>query len=387
MAYLDHAATSYPKPPEVARAVATVLEAPYGNPGRGGHPLALSAARLIFEAREAIAQLLGVSRSEQLIFTAGATDSLNLAIWGTLWPSRGGSVVLSAWEHNAVYRPLVRWARMAGGTLHVIPPASNGPLDLRAWKRHIGPDTRLAVLTWVSNVTGDVLPIYEAGEYCRTRGVPVLIDAAQAAGHVPEPWEGLPADMVAASGHKGLLGPSGIGLLYLKGPRVPDPLRLGGTGGQSEQPDPPADLPDRYEAGTPNVPGIAGLGEAARWLLGRDRQQRWTREVALRTRLYEGLVRLPDVRVHGPAVTGGIVSFTIEGLSPQDVERHLVERNVYGRAGLHCAPLAHRTLGTLPDGTMRLSIGETTTDDDVATALEAVREVISLIRPVPRRAP
>lgn len=374
MIYLDHAATSFPKPAEVIGAVAEALAGPYGNPGRSAHQMAMAASRLIFDARESLSEYLGVADSSRLIFTAGATDALNLAIWGTLERWADGEVVISGYEHNAVWRPLQRWAKERRGVIRVVPPGFAGPLDLAAWQQSLGPATRLAVLTWASNVSGEVLPVVEAAAMCRERGIPCLVDAAQAAGYLTIPWDSVPADMIATSGHKGLEGPSGVGLLYAAGPLLPSPTRLGGTGGNSEDPEPPTVFPDRLEAGTPNLPGIAGLGAAARVGLlrnsAREKQGVWG------DWLREELGAIPGVTVAGQSKNAehvGVVSFTIDQMPPQVVAARLEEEfDILCRAGLHCAPLAHRTLHTGSLGTVRFSLGHHTTEEDLHRAVEAV---------------
>jgi cysteine desulfurase/selenocysteine lyase len=368
MIYLDQAATSHPKPEPVVRAVAEAL-GQGGSPGRGSHRMAVGAARTVFAAREALAALLGVGDSSRLIFTASATDALNAAIHG--WLTEGGEVICSAYEHNAVVRPLAAWARRTGGRVRVI---GGAPLDLAALRRSIGPKTRLVVLTHASNVSGEILPVAEAAGVCGP--VPLVVDAAQTAGHLPVAWSELGAAAVASSGHKGLLGPQGTGLLYLAPGFSPEPVRQGGTGGNSEEDVQPAMCPDRYEAGTLNTPGIAGLGAAAGVLAARGLAAERAHERELTARLLDGLARVPGVKVLGsndPERRVGVVSFTVVGWDPGAFGRELDERfGVLVRTGLHCAPLAHRTLGSFPAGAVRMSVGYPTAAADVDAALEAV---------------
>ncbi|HVB10319.1 MAG TPA: aminotransferase class V-fold PLP-dependent enzyme [Bacillota bacterium] len=368
MIYLDQAATSHPKPEPVEEAVCEAMRQG-GSPGRGSHRLALAAARRVFAARESLAALLGVSDSSRLIFTASATDALNAAIHGSL--AAGGEVLCSGYEHNAVVRPLAAWARRTGGRVRVI---GGSPMDLAALGRAICPETRLVVLTHASNVSGEILPVREAAEICRP--VPVLVDAAQTAGHLSVAWEELGAAAVAASGHKGLLGPQGTGLLYLAPGFAPEPVRQGGTGGNSEEDVQPAMCPDRYESGTLNTPGIAGLGAAAEVLAARGLRAERAHELALTARLLAGLTGLRGVNVLGsldPERRVGVVSFTVAGWDAGAFGQQLDERfGVLVRTGLHCAPLAHRTLGSFPGGAVRMSVGHATRADDVDAALEAV---------------
>ena len=372
--YLDHAATSHPKPPEVVAAVARTLSEANGSPGRGSHRLAVAAARLVFEARENLAGLLGVPDSARLIFTSSATDGLNAAIHGTL--TGPGEAVCSAYEHNAVLRPLAAWARRTGGRVRVVAPGGGGPLDLAAFRQAVGPHTRLVVLTQASNVSGEILPVPDAAEICRQADVPLVVDAAQTAGHLPCDWGRLGAAAVVSAGHKGLLGPQGTGVLYLAPGFLPEPVRQGGTGGNSEEDVQPSWLPDRYESGTLNTPGIAGLGEAARLLALRRLAQEREHELALTARLLAGLQGIGRVRIQGdadPRRRVGVVSFTVTGWDPAAIGQQLDECfGVLTRTGLHCAPLAHRTLGTFPAGTVRMSLGWASTEADVDTALAAV---------------
>ncbi len=375
MIYLDNAATSDPKPPEVVGAVCRCLGESNANPGRGGHRAATAAARTVYEARVQLAQLLGVGDPRRLIFTAGCTDALHLALGGLL-DARGGRVACSGFEHNAVWRPLRAWARQTGGEVIAVPPAPDGrPLDLTAWAQAVR-TARLAVVTAASNVTGAILPVREAARICQKHGVPLIVDAAQTAGHLPDIWDGLGASAIACSGHKGLLGPQGTGLLHLAPGVLPRPLRLGGTGGNSEQDTPPDELPERYEAGTLNTPGIAGLGAAARVLRGIGLARRRTEEVRLLDVLLQGLRGVPGLRIVGPGTAEarvGCVSITVDGWDPARLAQALDEQfGIAVRAGLHCAPLAHRSLGTFPDGTVRISPGWRTADAEIEAAVAAL---------------
>ncbi len=374
--YLDNAATSDPKPSEVIEAVGHCLRENNANPGRGGHRPATAAARAVYGARVQLAELLGVGDPARLIFTAGCTDALHLAIRGLLDDS-GGAVACSAYEHNATWRPLRDWARRTGGKLVVVPPAPDGgPLDLDAWAAAV-PSTRLCVLTAASNVTGALFPVREAAAICRAHGVPLVVDAAQSAGHIPVGWDELGATAIVTSGHKGLLGPQGIGLLQLAPGAALTPVRLGGTGGNSEQDVPPEDLPERYEAGTVNTPGIVGLGAAARVLAGIGLERRRAAEIRVLDLLLEGLAGIPGVRVLGSGpgkARVGCVSVTLDGWDPARVAQDLDEHfGIAVRAGLHCAPQAHRTAGTFPDGAVRISPGWRSTEADIEAAVSALK--------------
>ena len=257
MIYLDNAATSFPKPPEVIRAMAGVEEKMGANPGRGGHRLALRAGRVVEHCREEAARLLGVHHPERILFTANCTEALNLAISGTL--RRGDEVICSYAEHNAVMRLLDRYVSRGEITVHMLAPDERGILSPASLRRVISRKTALVIIAHASNVTGLIQPIALLGAVCRERGVPLLVDAAQTAGMADVSPDVLRADMVAMPGHKGLLGPQGTGLLVLGYGMNPEPLLLGGTGSMSESVRQPDMLPDRYESGTVNLPGIAGL--------------------------------------------------------------------------------------------------------------------------------
>lgn len=374
--YLDHAATANPKAPGVAAAMLRSLDECNANPGHGAHHLAVRTTLEVYAARAALAGLLGIPDPQRLAFTSGATAALNLALHGSL-PDAGGHVVCSTWEHNAVLRPLRAWQQRSGGEVTVLPPAPrHGAFELEDLEAALRPDTVLCVLNAASNVTGALAPIAEAGELLAGHGVRLLVDGSQVAGHLPLALGALPCDLWACPGHKGLRGPQGIGLLYLRPGIELRPLIVGGGGFDSAEPDPPAESPERYEAGTANTPGILGLGAAACHLLAQDGSALRRREVALLHEVTARLRRLPGVTVFAapdPERAVGVVSFRVQGWAPAAVAETLDAR--YGlcvRAGLHCAPLAHRALGTLPDGTVRVSFGPETTAGDIAVLGEAV---------------
>ncbi|MFZ5826069.1 MAG: aminotransferase class V-fold PLP-dependent enzyme [Bacillota bacterium] len=370
MIYLDHGATSHPKPESVYRAADEALRAG-GNPGRGGHRLALAAGRRVMAAREAVAAFFGLADSSRVVFTASATDSLNLALKGLLRP--GDHVITTRAEHNALRRPLAALERqgVAVTWLPVCPEGFLNPLDLRAALR---PETRLIGIHHGSNVTGAIQPVADVAEIARRHGALLLVDAAQTAGSHAIHMERKGIDLLAAPGHKGLLGPQGSGLL-LAAPGVDlTPVREGGTGSQSAAAEQPRTFPEGFESGTLNVPAIAGLAAGLAFLT----EQGPARGEGERTRaLAEGLRAIPGVRVYGPkdpASRCAVVCFSIEGLDPGEVEERLDEEyGVLGRAGLHCNPGAHEAMGTLAvGGAMRLSPGWATTEADVEAAVRAV---------------
>lgn len=377
MIYLDNAATSFPKPPAVTESIVDFLAHSAGNPGRSGHVLALAAQTVVAATRRQLASLFGVPDPSRIVFALNATDALNTALWGLLRP--GDRVVTTSIEHNAVARPLHALAER-GVEVTRVACAPDGTLDLDDLDRALrsGP-VRLVAMCHASNVVGTILPAREAAKLAHGQGALFLLDAAQTAGVLPIDAREMGIDLLAVPGHKGLLGPTGTGGLYVApGVRL-SPLRQGGTGTRSEEERQPEELPEAFEAGTLNTVGIAGLGAALRYLGDRGQQAIRAHEVALTTRLIDGLREVPGVRVHGtgnPALQVGVVSLSVEGWEPVDFAAVLDSSfGIAVRSGLHCAPLAHRTLGTFPRGTVRLSPGCFTTDDDVDQALAAVREL------------
>jgi cysteine desulfurase family protein len=380
MIYLDHAATSWPKPPEVLRAMAAFLERAGGNPGRSGHRLSLEAGRIVYDAREAIASLFGAPDPLRVLFTLNATQALNLALSGLLRP--GDHVVATGMEHNAVMRPL-RHLESGGVRLTVVPCSRDGSLDPAKMTAAIGPSTRLVVMTHASNVTGTILPVSDVARAAHARGALLLVDAAQTAGVLPIDMQSAGIDLLAFTGHKGLQGPPGTGGLIL-GEGVPAsrmaPLVRGGTGSRSEHEIQPEDLPDKFESGTLNGPGIAGLGAGIRWVLDRGIDALRARELELGRALAEGIRNVAGVTVYGPEnpeESTSIVSFTAAGRRPSEIGLRLDDEfGILCRVGLHCAPAAHRTIGTFPEGTVRLALGAATGMAEVEAAVAAVREVL-----------
>ncbi len=368
--YLDHAATSWPKPEAVAAETARLFAELAANPGRSGHQPAIEAARLIFDARTRLAALLGVADPANLAFTSGATEGLNLVLKGFLRP--GDHVGVSPLEHNSVMRPLMRLAAERGITVETLPADAYGRIDVAAAARLAG-RFRLVAVAHASNVSGAVQDV--AGLAKALPGTAILSDAAQAAGVLPIAAEADGVAFLACSAHKGLLGPTGVGACYLSPACDVAPLREGGTGSQSESIEHPAFRPDRYEAGTPNLHGIAGLRGALghierHGLLGPHKRR-------LASLLTEGLRDIRGVRLHSPADGSALlVSLTIEGLPPDRVATALeAGHGILCRPGLHCSPCAHRHLGTLPSGTVRLSPGFGNTEEEMLRVIRAVHAI------------
>ena len=376
MIYLDHGATSWPKAPGVVEAVARFLEHEAGNPGRGGHRLTVAASRAIEAAREDVASLLGAP-PERTLLGPGATFWLNTVMLSRLDP--GDRVVTSALEHNAVMRPLRQLEASRGIEIVVVPGEDpDGLPAAEDFKDRVEEaPTALVVLTHASNVTGAVLPVAEIARAAAP--VPVLVDGAQTAGSLPVDFSHLGAAAYVCSGHKGLLGPSGVGLLLLDENFEVEPLVRGGTGSRSESEEMPDHLPDSLEAGTPNGSGIAGLGAACRWLTDRGIAAVAEHEQHLTRRLADGLREISRVSLqgrHDDSSHTGILSFTIDGADNGELADRLDrEHGIMLRAGLHCAPAAHRRLGTFPDGTLRAGIGPFNTEADVDALVGAVHQL------------
>ncbi len=357
--------------------MADFLATSAGNPGCSGHALALAAQRTVFATRRLLASLFGASDTERIVFTLNTTDALNITLWGLICP--GDRVVTTSMEHNSVARPLYE-LKQRGINLAIVPCGLNGTLDLDDLGKVVGAaPTRLVVMTHASNVSGKVLPVREAAICARERGAFILVDAAQTAGVLPIDVERMGIDLLAFPGHKGLLGPTGTGGLYVVPHVMLRPLRQGGTGTQSEQFQQPKNLPKGLETGTLNTVGIAGLGASLRYLNERGIEEVRRHEARLADRLLDGLEEIPGLRVHGPPACApriAVVSVTLPGWEPVDLGSTL--DGAFGiavRTGMHCAPLAHQTLGTCPQGTVRLSPGPFTTEEDIEATPRALRVI------------
>lgn len=373
--YFDNAATSHPKPQEVLRAVAHAMTDINANPGRSGHRAALEAARCVLDAREQLAELLGAADPMAVVHCFNCTDALNLAIKGTL--RRGDHVIATQLEHNSVLRVLATLAARERIALTLVPPRPDGFVDPEDVRAALTGNTALIVCTHASNVTGAIQPVAAIGQVARAAGARYLIDGAQALGALPVDVSALGCDLYAFPGHKGLLGPQGTGGLYISPDTALTPLREGGTGTDSESVLQPETLPERYESGTVNLPGIAGLGVGCAWVRPRL-SQIMMHERELTQALHEGLSAIPGVTVYSPAqeaARAGIVSFNVGDLSSSQVADALARRDIAVRGGLHCAPGAHRCLGTLRRGAVRASVGHANTFEEAEAFLAAVREI------------
>lgn len=379
--YLDNAATSWPKPESVWQAVDDYQRRLGAPAGRGTYHEAAEVERLVGQCRQQLVALLAADDPRRIIFTANGTDSLNLALHGVLRP--GDHVITSVCEHNSVLRPLRHWQDRGDVRVTYVGCDGEGYVDPEDVRRAIQPRTRLIALVHASNVTGAVQPVEEVGRAAREAGVLYLVDAAQSLGHLPVNVKQIGCDLLAAPGHKGLLGPLGTGLLYVA-PGVEQqlsPTRQGGTGTRSDEDIQPTTLPDRYESGNLNVPGIVGLNTGVAEVQCRALAAIGEHERELSERLLTGLAEIGGITLYGPRHFGrgrrvGVVSFNLDGFEPQELAALLdSSRSIQVRAGIHCAPRMHQALGTSPRGTVRFSVGTFNTEEDVEKAIEVLREI------------
>ena len=376
MIYLDNAATTIRKPSCVIEAVTQALTS-LGNASRGAHEGALNANRLLYRTRRKLAALFGCPRSEQVIFTANATEALNIAISGTL--RSGDHAVTTALEHNSVLRPLYRLKRERGVALSVVPADSRGCVNYRDFEKLIQSNTRAIVCAHGSNLTGNILDIDRIGEIARAHGLLFIVDASQTAGAVPIDMAASGISLLCFTGHKSMMGPQGTGGLCVNGDIDVEPFKVGGTGVQSYLEEQPKEYPTRLEAGTLNGHGIAGLSAAVDFINATGIGAIHAHELELARRFYEGVAAIPEVRVYGDFSTWN--RCPIVSLNIGDVDSALVcdalaqDYGIATRAGAHCAPLMHRALGTEAQGAVRFSFGYFNTVEETDAAIEAVREI------------
>ena len=374
MIYLDNAATTLHNPPEVGQAMLDALQTA-GNPGRGAHAPTLHASRIVYETREALAQLFHAEGPACIAFASNATQALNTAINGLFGP--GDHVITTVCEHNSVLRPLYRLQRQ-GVEVSFVDVDANGVLCYAQFEQLLRPNTRGVVVTGASNVTGNRTDLAFVSAFAKKHGLLFLVDAAQTAGAMPVDVQALGIDVLCFTGHKALLGPQGTGGLYVRPGLQVAPLVVGGSGVHSFDERHPAEMPTALEAGTLNVPGIAGLGAGVRWLLTQGVEALETKENALARLFYETVREIPGVRIYGDftAPRAPIVSLNLAGEDSARVADALWEE--YGicvRAGAHCAPLMHRALGTVEQGVVRFSFSHTNTREEVLAAARAVRSL------------
>ncbi len=371
MIYLDAAATTLQKPPGVARAMARAL-VDCGNPGRSGHPAARAAADIVYDCRCLAAEFFGLEDPARVVFTLNATHALNIAIKSCL--KGGGHAVISGYEHNSVVRPLEGLAENGVTYTVASSPLYDPDALCAAVERAIQPDTRCVILTHVSNVFGFVLPVERVDGICRKRGVPLVIDASQSAGSLSLDVSRLPGTaFVCMPGHKGLYGPQGTGILLCCKDTELYSVLEGGTGSDSLLKRQPDYLPEGLESGTLNVPGIAGLAEGLRFV-SRFREDIHRRECALVQAAVRGLSAIPGVTVWADPAGSAVLSFVVEGVDPAYLNQALARRGFCLRAGLHCAPLAHESAGTLPQGTLRAGFSAFNTRQEAEKLVLAVEK-------------
>lgn len=378
MIYLDHAATSFPKPSAVPAEMLRCMRLYCGNPGRGSHALALAAAERIFACREEVASFFGSEHPERVVFTVNATAALNTVIKGLL--KAGDHVLISDMEHNAVYRPIHRLAQEGRITYDVfstmVTEEGRNPIRITArLSRLVRPNTRMLICAHASNICSAVLPLEELGAFCHKRGILFVVDAAQSAGHLPIHLKQMQIDALCAPGHKGLLGPQGSGFFLLGEGILPDTLIEGGSGYRSLEGEMPQEMPERYEAGTLSTPAIVGLLEGIREVKKRGVERIGAHERALNLRLQSRLKCIPEVTVYAPMHHGSVLLFNVAGHSSEEVGQALNKMGFCVRAGFHCAALAHRTLGTPQSGAVRVSPGYNNTEVQMDAFADAVERI------------
>lgn len=375
--YLDNGATSFPKAPGVGEAMLNYVNNIGANVNRSTYEASSEAEMVLIECRERLCTLFGTEDITHAVFTPGMTAGLNMLLKGFLSP--GDHVIVSSLEHNAMMRP-IRQLEAQGVEFSRIPADSRGITDPKDILPLIRPNTRLVAIMHASNVCGTLLPVKEISDICRERGLPVILDAAQTAGHYPVNMKELGLSALCVPGHKGLLGPQGIGALMLdeKFAKRVEPLISGGTGSASDSELLPPYMPDRFESGTLNIPGIFGLNAALRFILEKGVQAFRAHEEKLTKRFTDGLEGLP-LRLAGTKEISkrvGVISIDFTGRDNAEVAYELDKRGIMTRCGLHCAPSAHKTLGTFPQGTVRFSIGYANAECDVDAAISAIKEIL-----------
>ncbi|HML33649.1 MAG TPA: aminotransferase class V-fold PLP-dependent enzyme [Sporomusa sphaeroides] len=373
MIYFDNAATSLPKPPAVGQAVLAAINT-FGGAGRGGHPAALAASRCLFQARKAVAGLLG-SAADRTVFTANATDSLNIAIAGLL--TREDHVITTALEHNSVLRPLYK-LRSQGMGLSIVDIDQQGNLDYDGFRRLLRPNSKAVVCTHASNLTGTLTDLAFLADFCRENGLLLIVDAAQTAGVFPLDIDKLGIDVLCFTGHKGLLGPQGTGGLCIRQGLDILPLKVGGSGLHSYSETHPADLPEALEAGTANAHGIAGLLAGVEYIQATGMDTIRDRELELATLFRQGIAAIPGVRIYGDPARphAPLVTLNIGSLDSGEVgDRLATLYDICVRSGAHCAPLAHLALGTRSQGAVRFSFSSFNTEEEIQRGIRAIAAI------------
>ncbi len=377
--YMDNAATTFPKPEAVYQAVDFFNRHMGGNPGRGSSKATLQAGSILMDCRDALADFFNIADSSHIAFTLNITEAINIAIKGFLRP--GDHVISSSMEHNSVARPLHVINQHNGVEWTTVPCAGDGTLDPEDLRRAIQPNTRMICMLHASNLTGTLMPVEEVGAIAREHDLLFVLDTAQTAGVLPIDVEKQSIDVLTFTGHKGLLGPQGTGGIYLRPGLNINPLKQGGTGSLSEYLEHPAFMPDLLESGTQNTPGIAGLLAGLNFIKEQGIDRIRSHEQHLCDKIIKGLKEIPGVTVYGPVESikrTAVVSFNIHEMDCGEVSTQLdYKYGVVTRSGLHCTPLAHRTIGTFESGSCRLSPGYFNSIEDADIVIEAVHEIAS----------
>lgn len=376
MIYFDNAATSFPKPDMVYEEIMRAMKEYGANPGRSGHRLALESSRGIFNTREMISKVFNIKDIMNIIFTFNGTEGLNIGIKGSLKP--GDHVITTSMEHNSVLRP-IKWLEKFGVENTIVKADNMGRIKVSNIENAIKPNTKLIVVTHMSNLTGTIMPIYEIGQVAKTREITFMVDVAQSAGVCPIDVEKMNIDILAFPGHKGLLGPQGTGGMYIsKKLNLPE-IYQGGTGSSSHSLIQPEIMPDRYESGTLNAPGIIGLGTGVGYILDRgiDNIKKFGEELTIH--FLEEIQKIKDIKIYGPMnieEQGSVVSLNIGDRDSSEISYILNEKyNIAVRPGMHCAPLAHETIGTMKQGTVRFSFGLFNTHEEIEFSIKALKKI------------
>ncbi len=376
MIYLDNAATSFPKPKTVYQNVTKAMTKYGANPGRGSHAMAIEGAKVIYETRELLAQLFNLDDPMKVIFTFNATDSLNLAIKGLLRP--GDHVITTAMEHNSVLRPVMELEKI-GVNNTIVSCETDGKINVSDIENAIKDNTKLVITTHVSNLTGTIFPIDKIGKICKEYEIKYLVDASQSAGVLDIDMKKFNIDFLAFPGHKGLLGPQGTGALLINSDIEISQLKEGGTGSESSSLYQPSFYPDKLEAGTPNLPGIAGLNSGLKYIINRGTKSIYSHEKELLDIFINEMKKNDKIQIYGPNDINdrcGVVPVNIKGIDSSEVAYLLdTKYNIAVRPGLHCAPLAHKTIGTDKIGAVRFSVGPFNKNFDILAALKALDEI------------
>lgn len=376
--YFDNAATSGVKPDAVINAICNCLKSMNANPGRSGHTLSIKAAEVIYNTREIIGELFNFSDTENIILTKNATEALNIAIYGSL--NAGDEVITTSMEHNSVLRPLNHLKSQGHITLNILPGDKSGIVTPRQIKEAITDKTRLIAVTAASNVSGTKLDLAGIFKVSNAAGIKLLVDGAQGGGSINIDLKETPFDLFAITGHKHLFGPQGTGALIIKKPDELESFMRGGTGSLSEKTVHPDFTPDKFEAGTLNTPGYSGLTAGIRFIFSQGLENIIKYEKEMTQYLLEKLLEIDEVEVYAPdADRVATVSFNVKGATASDISQYLdSEWNIYTRPGLHCAPEAHKTLGTFPNGTVRFSLSYFNTKEEIDIAIRALKSFLSL---------